>query len=243
MRLRRNMMADSSGGSYNSIITAMSPSIWWRLENTSGIAATDSSGGGRNGSLQGGATFATAGIPAPSGGAGLGRGCDMGAASATQIVNAVAGPPGVLFGGGSTSSWTVGIVTTGQAATGYLACRQNNAAIIHNFVAGQVEFFATGYSGSDPRTGSQIPLSNVDTTVPHLIVYRYDNGQWSGLLDGVEIFNVARSFGCLASHATIYVGNDGGTSVSNSKVYDFWVVNSAVPTATIAAAWAARNNP
>lgn len=237
------LLANGGGGApvvtYNDLIAAMTPSVWWRLDETAGTTAVDSSGNGRDGAINGGATFATATIAAPSGCAGFGTGVDSGVASFTDVRAAI-GPPGVLFGAGSASKWTVGVVCAGGAGSGYLASRQNDAAIIHNFVSGQVEFFASGFTGSDPRPGSQIPLSTVDTTTPHLIVYRYDNGNWCGLLDGVEIFNVTRSFSCVTSHTNTYLASDSGPSAINRRFWDFFVINDAPSTADIAAAWAAR---
>ena len=85
-------------------------------------------------------------------------------------------------------------------------------------------------------------LSTGDTTTPHMIVYRYDNGNWCGLLDGVEVFNVSRSFSLLTSTTMCYLGSDSSTSVADRRYWDFQVYNRAVSTVDLAAMWAARNN-
>lgn len=68
----------------------------------------------------------------------------------------------------------------------------NQSAIIYEYVNDQVEFYATGYTGSDPRTGSQIPI--IDTNW-HNITYSYNGTTWAGYLDGVNVFSTSRTFG------------------------------------------------
>jgi Concanavalin A-like lectin/glucanases superfamily len=78
----------------------------------------------------------------------------------------------------------------------YIICRCHvggvgQTALIYGYVASTVEFYATGFTGSDPRTGSQI---TVNDTFWHHIVYDYDGTTWSGYKDGVQIFSTARTF-------------------------------------------------
>lgn len=65
-------------------------------------------------------------------------------------------------------------------------------AIISGFSSGNVEFFAVGFSGSDPRTGSQLAIP--DTTRIHQYTYAYDGVTWSGYIDGKQVFSVSRTF-------------------------------------------------
>jgi hypothetical protein len=67
----------------------------------------------------------------------------------------------------------------------------DQTAIIYGYVANTVEFFAQGYTGTDPRTGSGIVVND---TLPHVIIYTYDGTNWRGYLDGVEKFSVTRTF-------------------------------------------------
>lgn len=67
----------------------------------------------------------------------------------------------------------------------------DQAAIIYNFVANQVEFYSVNYTGTSPRTGSQLTISDTNW---HHIVYAYDGSTWAGYLDGASIFSVARTF-------------------------------------------------
>jgi large repetitive protein len=234
--------AAGGGGlsSYDSLVATAAPNLWWKLEETSGTTATDSGSAGNNGSLVGGATFASSGvsIAAASGYSGLTKGVNLGAAFVSDIRGSATG---VTFGGGSTSSWTIIVWAAGSAGSGYLASRQNDAALINGFVADTVEFFAIGYSGTNPRTGSGISLPASDTTTPHMIVYRYDNGQWAGFKNGASVFNVARTFGLVTTVSTIYLGSDSGSSQNNSRVWDFQVYNRALSDTEISDMYAARD--
>ena len=64
-------------------------------------------------------------------------------------------------------------------------------AIIYGYAANQFEFFSEGHSGTNPRTGSGITVSD---TLPHVIAYTYDGATWAGWLDGQNIFSVSRTF-------------------------------------------------
>lgn len=69
----------------------------------------------------------------------------------------------------------------------------NQAAVIFGYVANKIEFFAPQFTGADPRTGSQI---TVPDTNPHTFAYCYDGSNWSGYIDGVQVFSVSRTFSC-----------------------------------------------
>lgn len=69
----------------------------------------------------------------------------------------------------------------------------NQAAVVFGYVANKVEFFAPQFTGSDPRTGSQLTILDVN---PHTFAYCYDGSNWAGYLDGVQIFSVSRTFNC-----------------------------------------------
>lgn len=66
--------------------------------------------------------------------------------------------------------------------TTYLIQNNNNYAILWNYVANTLEFYSGNFSGSDPRAGSQIALSD---TNPHFVTYTYDGTTFRGYLDGV----------------------------------------------------------
>lgn len=223
---------------YASVVALAAPSIWWRLEEAAGTVSADSGSAGKPGSLIGGATFASAGvrIAAPAGYEGLGAGVNLSAASVTDIRAS-----SVSLGGASTLSWTIVLWVAGAAgASQYLLSRSNDMALIYGFVANTVEFFSSGYSGSNPRTGSGISLPAADTTTPTMIVYRYNNGQWAGFRNDTKVFDVARSFALPTSHSTLYLGSDSGPNPGNSRVWDLQTYARALSDAEIFAMYASR---
>lgn len=78
----------------------------------------------------------------------------------------------------------------------YLLSRDNiagtqEASVIYGWAAKQIEFFATGYTGSDPRTGSQLQIDDLNW---HHVAYTYDGVTYAGYKDGTNVFSVARTF-------------------------------------------------
>jgi hypothetical protein len=55
-----------------------------------------------------------------------------------------------------------------------------------------IEFYAQGYSGSEPRNNSLIIIS--DNTIWHHMAYTYNGSQWSGYRDGLLNFSFVRFF-------------------------------------------------
>lgn len=229
---------------YNSLVVAAAPLLWWKLEETSGTTAADStSSTAHDGTLNGGANFGGSGVSvaAPSGYAGLGRGIDLSAASVNDVRGALSGANVLDRTGVLTGAWTVVVWVAGGSATGYLMCRRNDGAVIYNFVANTVEFFAQNYNGADPRPGSQISLSSADTTTPHMVVYRYNSGTWSGFKDGASVFSVSRSFNLFTGYDTLHVGSDSGPTAADSRVWDVQAYDRALSDTEIADMYAARD--
>lgn len=83
----------------------------------------------------------------------------------------------------------------------------NQQSIIYGYVTNDYEFYANGFTGTDPRTGSQI---NVADTNWHLIGYTYDGTTWSGYLDGSAVFSVARSFTLSVPTAAWFMSSSNG---------------------------------
>lgn len=65
------------------------------------------------------------------------------------------------------------------------------AAVIFGYVSGKIEYYASNYTGTNPRTGSQITISD---TKPHTFCYSYNGSRWAGYLDGVKVFETTRTF-------------------------------------------------
>jgi hypothetical protein len=237
------------GPSFNSLVAAAGPKLWWRLDESgaSATAVDSASPVFRDGGYASSPVNST--IASPSGYAGLGGGYKNN--SYNQFISAYVntsgandGTPAALFGGSATSAWSIAICVTGaSAASKYLASRVNQAAIIYQFVTDKVEFFSVGYTGANPRTGSQISLAGSDTTTPHWIVYVYNSGVWQGYLDGVQVFNLSASFALPMTGNIMYLSTDGTASRAFSSLYDFQVYDKALTSTQIADIWAARNNP
>lgn len=238
--------AAAGGGSpstYSALVASYAPNLWWKLDETSGTTAANSGsdGSGSDGTLTGGASFASSGvsIAAPAGYSGLGTGVDPTAASFNDIRDAATATNYM------SSTFTVVLWVAGSAgASQYLLCRANDAAIIYQFVSDTVEFFSLGYTGSNPRTGSGISLPAADTTTPRMIVYRYDGTTWSGFKDGASVFSVTRTFGIPNAAANqIYLASDSAVAYGNSKTWDAQIYNTALSDAQILAMWNARDIP
>lgn len=109
---------------------------------------------------------------------------------------------------------------TGQASK-YLVMDGSGttqSAIILGYVANTIEFFAQGYSGSDPRPGSQIVVND---TNPHVLIYSYDGVNFRGFLDGVEKFSIARNFSLATSTSIGFIGAStaAAASLANVTIY------------------------
>ena len=84
--------------------------------------------------------------------------------------------------------------TTTQSNVYLISRFQTNdkqTAVIYEYVDDKVEFWSNEYTGADPRTSSQLTISDTNW---HHVVYSYDGSTWSGYLDGTQVFSVSRSF-------------------------------------------------
>lgn len=230
--LLREQQGPPGGDSYNDLVAALNPTLWWRLEETSGAVAADSSGNGLNGVLAGG-DFSSYSAPPVAGYAGVGRGVDQSVNPyRIRYTGAAAN-----FGESVGSKWAIAVVRK-SAGLGqqYVVDRGNYAAILSGYNSPRtVEFLASGYTGQDPRPGSQLPLSD---DAPALYVYRYNAGTWAGFRNDEKVFEVARSFS-LNQSQTYFEAHENDSGI----LYDFWIVKGdSIPTdAQIAAIWAARD--
>ena len=117
----------------------------------------------------------------------------------------------------------------------YLIAKNNNAgsnqwSVIYEYVDNAIEFFAdgTGFSGTDPRTNSQLTISD---TSWHHVVYAYDGSTWRGYVDGTQQFSVSRSFSLGAlSGLNVFFGaaNAAPDGEVNGLIDDVRVYNRAL---------------
>jgi Concanavalin A-like lectin/glucanases superfamily len=162
---------------YNDHVSPPSSGLnaWWKFEESGGTTASDSSGNGNAGALIGSPTFTSAG---KLGGARIFDG-------STQYVD-VPDSASLQITSTFTISFWMKAASTSESQKYLLAKHSTGAdqwAVIYEYVNDQVEFFALslGYTGSDPRPNSQIPITD---TSWHHIVYAYDGAQWRGYKPG-----------------------------------------------------------
>ena len=108
------------------------------------------------------------------------------------------------------------------------AATDNNYGIIYDYAGSNIlEFYAGGYTGTNPRTGSQISIT---TGTYHHIVYTYNGSTWSGYKDGLQIFSVSRTFS-LATGGTynLIIGKFSTTiAVAQMDMDMFYMYNRAL---------------
>lgn len=213
------------GGSYDDLMLSLSPFRWWKLEEVSGTTIADSSGNGGHGTsvstiVSGNVSPVVPAVP------GVGQGV-----SGNMLTL-----PCPAFMGNASGAWTIVMWLVGASgANNYVLHNSGNrAAFIYNYVAGNIELFRNvGGSGGDPRPNSQIPLSTTDPN-PSMIVYRYNNGNWSGFKNGVKVFDVSRSF-ALADDTGAWTAPDtAGVNPFAGKRYDLAFFNKALSDSQIA---------
>ena len=127
--------------------------------------------------------------------------------------------------------------STGQANKYLLERDRNGLSIIYGYVANAVEVFSSFYTGSDPRTGSQITVSD---TQWHHIAYTYDGATWSGYLDGRVVFSTARTFSMPSTaSSTAVLGNNWDlTANPDIDLAEVLMVPYALSAAEVAYLWA-----
>ena len=91
---------------------------------------------------------------------------------------------------------------TSQTIT-YIMNKGNGFSMIYNYVPNMVEFYAQFYTGTNPRIGSQMTVSDTNW---HHITYSYDGTNFRGYIDGVQHFNNTVSFGLIPNTSKLFFG-------------------------------------
>ena len=110
----------------------------------------------------------------------------------------------------------------------------NAYAIIWEYLNDNIEFYSSSYTGSNPRTGSNIPITNTNW---HHIVYTYNGSTWAGYRDGENIFSLSRTFSLNASTGNLLLGtyNGSGSWFFNGTIDEARIYNRALSPAEILA--------
>lgn len=133
--------------------------------------------------------------------------------------------------------WTVLAWVMPTAGGQRYAVNAGSWAIIYGYVAGTIEFYAPGYSGSDPRPGSQI---SVPTSQWSLVAYTHDGSTWAGYRDATQVFSTSRSFGLNVPSATGYIGAASPTLNNwQGGIGDVVIIPAALSQSDIAEIYAA----
>lgn len=86
----------------------------------------------------------------------------------------------------------------------YLMGKGNSYAIIYEFVDNQIEFSSTAFTGDDPRTNSQMPLTDV---LWHHITYTYDGATLKGYRDGIQVVSQPKVFTLTTNGLDLHLGS------------------------------------
>ena len=113
----------------------------------------------------------------------------------------------------------------------------DQASVIYEFVNDKVEFFASGYGGTDPRTGSQITVADTNW---HHIAYRKDASgasAWNYFLDGTKTqISASINFTISSALTRVFVGAQVGAGFPCAcDIADLGTWNTSVDDASIAA--------
>jgi len=103
----------------------------------------------------------------------------------------------------------------------------NSFSVIWEYVDNTVEFYSGDFTGTNPRTGSGISVT--DTNMHH-IAYSSTGNTWSGYKDGINVFSVARVFSLVASTKSLFFGNINASfgAFSNVQLDDVRIYNRAL---------------
>jgi len=121
---------------------------------------------------------------------------------------------------------------TTQTDTYIIQKGSNRWSIIWEFVDNAVEFYTGSYTGTNPRTGSQLTINDTNW---HHIVYAYNGTTWAGYLDGVQVFSVSRTFTLYTDTDNLYFGRaDIDAAYVAGQLFDIRLYNRALTANEIA---------
>lgn len=118
---------------------------------------------------------------------------------------------------------------------------ENTWSVIYGYVLNNLEFYvgAGRYSGSDPRSGSQILINDTNW---HFFAYNYNGSIWSGWKDNQLIFSVSRTFSLTGTSTGLFLATYS-SSLSrnlNGQIGDIRVYNRALNATEIRALFNAK---
>jgi uncharacterized protein YcfL len=132
----------------------------------------------------------------------------------------------------------------GTQSNAYVLSKLNTSVfnawdVAYGFVTDSVEFHTNDYTGTDPRTGSQISITDDDW---HGIAYKYDGTKWSYWLDGVETVinaSVTFSLGTSSYSGLIFGSFDESSYYFTGLIDDVVLYNGTLPSDADITDWTA----
>ncbi|UCD03659.1 MAG: S8 family serine peptidase, partial [Candidatus Woesearchaeota archaeon] len=95
----------------------------------------------------------------------------------------------------------------------------NDYAVLWNWSSvgeeDQIAFFAQGYTGDNPRTDSNITISDTNW---HHIAYVYNSTDWLGYRDGENVFSLSKSFTLDTSAGKLSIGSADAVNPGNNRI-------------------------
>gem|GEM_PF-6296083 len=189
---------------------------YYKFDEGTGTTTTDSSGNGNNGTL----------LPAPPNGPTWQTtgGCPSGNCIGFDGVNDY-----IQVGDSDsldlTNEFTIvlwmkpgNLTQTNKYILSKLGPGDNTYAIIWEYLNDNIEFYSSSYTGSNPRTGSNIPITNTNW---HHIVYTYNGSIWAGYRGGENIFSLSRTFSLTTSTGNLFLGHFEGVSTCGGSSCGF----------------------
>lgn len=215
---------------FNTYVSGLAPNLWWRCNETSGTTLANS--GSESSANMTTVLSPTLNVGPASGLAGIGNGVSFdGSTQRARTANFFTIPTG-------TGDFTMVIFVAFpnlSATNGYLFGNGNGGDLIFGFVGGTVEFFATGYTGTNPRTGSGISIS--DNNV-HMIVYRRSGSNWAGYRDDTNIFSLTSSFTLTTgSRQPTFASSSTNSNPCPCTIYDMQIYTRALSSGEMTGIW------
>ena len=217
------------GLSYAQAVLADGPVGYWRLQETSGTVAADSSGNGNPGTYAGGFTLGETGPFGTETGVlfnGTSGYVTVPSASVLQLTS-----PFTLEIWASVSS--LGISNT------YVLDKDDDYAIIFGYSTYDYAFYSLA-TGSPSDSTTTIPISDTNW---HYIVITYDGTTMVGYLDSEQKFSVSATFTCTTTTTPLTIAcTDSSGSYTNSfagALAECAVYDKALSATQVAAHYAA----
>lgn len=82
----------------------------------------------------------------------------------------------------------------------------NNYAILWEYVNNQIEFYAGGYTGTNPRTGTGMTISNA--YIWTFVCYTYNGATMTGYLNNVQRIQVSTTFSLATNGSYLSIGGN-----------------------------------